>query len=181
MNGIAPVAFGAELVVTWDELRGQSFILRMLLTRAGLRREVLLPRTLSLASGSGDCQGGTAPGYRRAHRGQEPWEKKGGLVQPRGDPICRAVGWKPSVVTVTLCSVSTGSWDQTHVVGGSSWGGGSKSLSQMLDRLSFRLARATHGCPGRAGQVLPALTVRTVCHCGGDSLALLAQGGQLLQ
>ena len=91
MNGIAPVAFGAELAVTWDELRGQSFILRMLLTRAGL------PERGDAAKDPrpGLWERGTVGEDRgiEAHRGQEPWEK-GGLVQPRGDPICRAVGWE---------------------------------------------------------------------------------------
>lgn len=50
---------------------------------------------------------------------------------------------KLAVVTVTSDWVATGSWDQTQVVGGSSGGEGSKSLSQTLDRVCLKLARAS--------------------------------------
>lgn len=106
----------------------------------GSRKEVMLPGTPGLASGSGGLLG---------------WE---GVLR---DSVARNLGrkvalWslgalpstglgarKLAVVTMTLGWVATGSWDQTHVVGGSSWGGGNTSLSQMLGRVSFRLARAS--------------------------------------
>lgn len=50
---------------------------------------------------------------------------------------------KPAVVTVTSDWVATGSWDQTQVVGGSSGGEGSKSLSQTLGKVCLKLARAS--------------------------------------
>lgn len=79
MNGTAPVAFGTELAVTWDELRGQSFILRMVLTRGGL------PERGDAAKDPrpGLWERGTVGEDRgiEAHRSQEPWEK-GGLVEP---------------------------------------------------------------------------------------------------
>lgn len=59
-----------------------------------------------------------------------------------------------SVVTVTLGWVTTGSWDQTHVVGGSTGARGSKSLSQMLGRVSLRLARVSWLPQDRAGSRL---------------------------
>ena len=140
MNGTAPVAFGAELAVTWDELRGQSFILRMVLTRGGLPER-------------GDAAKDPRPGlWERGTVGRTGVSRRTGarnlgrkadLWSLEAIPSAGLLAGKPSVVTVTSRSVSTGSWDQTHVVGGSSWGGGSKSLSQMLDRLSFRLARAS--------------------------------------
>lgn len=50
---------------------------------------------------------------------------------------------KLAVVTVTLDWVATGSWDQTQVLGGSCGGDGSKSLSQTLDKVCLKLARAS--------------------------------------
>lgn len=61
---------------------------------------------------------------------------------------------KLAVVTVTLGWVTTGSWDQTHVVGGSTRARGSKSLSQMLGRVSLRLARVSWLPQDRAGSRL---------------------------
>lgn len=177
MNGIAPVAFGAELVVTWDELRGQSFILRMLLTRAGL------PERGDAAKDPrpGLWERGTVREDRgiEAHRGQEPWEK-GGLVQPRGDPICRAVGWE------TICRNSDIVLGVHRLLGPDTrgrrlqLGWGQQEPVTDARQAEFQAGAGLMVAPGGQGR-FSALTVRTVCHCGGDSLALLAQGGQLLQ
>lgn len=50
---------------------------------------------------------------------------------------------KLAVVAVTLDWEATGSWDQTQVVGSSSGGEGSKSLSETLDRVCVKLVWAS--------------------------------------
>lgn len=96
----------------------------------GSRMEVMLPGTPALASGSGVLLGWAGvlrgSGTRSLGRKVELWSL--------GELASMGLGTgKVAVVTVTL------GW----VAEGSNGGGGSKSLSQMLDRVSFRLARAS--------------------------------------
>ena len=176
MNGTVPVAFGAEPAVIWDELRGQSLILRMVLTRGGLPER-------------GDAAKDPRSGFWErktvgdrgieAHRGQEPWEK-GGLVEPRGNPIRRAVGWK------IICRNSDIAFCVHRLLGPDRRGGrlqlGWGKQEPVIDarQAEFQAGAGLMVAPGGQGR-FSALTIRTGCHCGGDILEFLAQRGQLLQ
>lgn len=100
----------------------------------------MFPGTPGLASGSGGLLGWAevfrGSGARNLGRKVELWSLEALTFTGLGAE-------KLAVVTMTLGWMATGSWDQTHMAEGSSWGGGSKSLSQILERVSFRLARAS--------------------------------------
>lgn len=109
----------------------------------------MLPGAPGLASGSGGLLGwaGVLRGSGAGSLG-----RKAELWSLRVLPSMGLWARKLAVAAMTSGWVATGSWDQTHVVGGSSRGGGSKSSSQMFDRVSFRLARASWlPQEGRAG------------------------------
>lgn len=84
----------------------------------------MLPGTPGLASGSEGLLGWVlrGSGTRSLGRQVELWSLRELTSTGLG-------AGKLAVVTMTSGWVATGSWDQTQVLGGSSGGGGSKSLS----------------------------------------------------